>query len=130
MDNTRVLAVLSMHRRKVKGSVLGTSKTGSIVYIEPETTLKLTRELNNLQFEEKEEIKRILKQLSSEIRPFVSLLFDYHTFLSDMDLVYAKARYAQKIGGILPEITDEKKLYFRDAFHPILLLNNKEIGRA
>jgi len=125
MDNTRVLAVLSMHRRKVKGSILGTSKTGSIVYIEPETTLKLTRELNNLQFEEKEEIKRILKQLSSEIRPFVSLLFDYHTFLSDMDLVYAKARYAQKIGGILPEITDEKKLYFRDAFHPILLLNNK-----
>ena len=125
MENTRVLAVLSMHRRKVKGSVLGTSKTGSIVYIEPETTLKLTRELNNLQFEEKEEVKKILKQLSSEIRPFVPLLLEYHEFLSDIDLVYAKARYAQKIGGILPEITEEKRLYFRDAFHPILLLNNK-----
>lgn len=129
IDNTRVLAVLSMHRRKVKGSVLGASKTGSIVYIEPEATLKLTRELNNLQFEEKEEVKRILKQLSSEIRPFVPLLFEYHDFLSDIDLVYAKARYAQKIGGILPEITDEKRLYFREAFHPILLLNNKAKGK-
>lgn len=129
IENTRVLAVLSMHRRKVKGSVLGTSKTGSIVYIEPETTLKLTRDLNNLQFEEKEEVKRILKQLSSEIRPFASLLLDYHEFLSDIDLVYAKARYAKRIGGVLPEISNEKKLYFRDAFHPILLLNNKSKGQ-
>jgi DNA mismatch repair protein MutS2 len=129
IDNTRVLAVLSMYRRKVKGSVLGTSKTGSIVYIEPETTLKLTRELNNLQFEEKEEIKKILKQLSDEIRPFVPLLFDYHEFLSDIDLVYAKARYAKRIGGVLPEISEEKKLYFREAYHPILLLNNKAKGQ-
>lgn len=128
IDNTRVLAVLSMYRKKVKGSVLGSSKTGSIVYIEPETTLKLSRELNNLQFEEKEEIKKILKQLSDEIRPFVTLLFDYHEFLSDIDLVYAKARYAKKIGGVLPEITEEKKLYFREAYHPILLLNNNAKG--
>lgn len=128
IDSTRVLAVLSMYRKKVKGSVLGSSKTGSIVYIEPETTLKLSRELNNLQFEEKEEIKKILKQLSDEIRPFVPLLFDYHEFLSDIDLVYAKARYAKKIGGVLPEITEEKKLYFREAYHPILLLNNNAKG--
>lgn len=128
IDNTRVLTVLSMYRKKVKGSVLGSSKTGSIVYIEPETTLKLSRELNNLQFEEKEEIKKILKQLSDEIRPFVPLLFDYHEFLSDIDLVYAKARYAKKIGGVLPEITEEKKLYFREAYHPILLLNNNAKG--
>src|SRR5690554_1639644 len=114
-----------MYRKKVKGSVLGSSKTGSIVYIEPETTLKLSRELNNLQFEEKEEVKKILKQLSEQIRPFVPLLFDYQEFLSDIDLIYAKAKYAQKIAGVLPEISDEKKLYFRDAYHPILLLNNK-----
>src|SRR5690554_6616454 len=125
IDNTRVLAVLSMYRRKVKGSVLGSSKTGSIIYIEPETTLKLSRELNNLQFEEKEEVKKILKQLSEQIRPFAALLFDFQELLAHIDIVASKARYAQKIGGILPEITDEKRLYFRDAFHPILLLNNK-----
>ena len=45
MENKRVLAVKAMHRRKVKGGILGSSKTGSIVYIEPEATLNLTREL-------------------------------------------------------------------------------------
>ncbi len=45
--------------------------------------------------------------------------------MSHIDVVYAKAKYAQRIEGILPEITTEKKLYFKDAYHPILLLNNK-----
>ena len=70
VQNRRVLAVLAMYRRKVKGSILGSSKTGSIAYIEPETTLKYSRELSNLEYEEKEEITRILKQLSNQIRPF------------------------------------------------------------
>lgn len=125
IENTRVLAVVAMHRRKVKGSVLGASKTGSIVYIEPETTLRLTRELNNLLFEEKEEVNKILKQLSDDIRPFVPLLLEYQEFLSHIDLVYAKAKYAQRIDGLLPELTEEKRLFFKDAYHPILLLNNK-----
>jgi hypothetical protein len=49
-----------MYRRKVKGSILGSSKTGSIAYIEPEATLRYSRELNNLEYEEREEITRIL----------------------------------------------------------------------
>jgi DNA mismatch repair protein MutS2 len=69
VQNRRVLAVLSMYRRKVKGSILGSSKTGSIAYID-ETTLKYSRELSNLEYEETEEINRILKQLSNDIRPF------------------------------------------------------------
>jgi len=68
VQNRRVLAVLAMYRRKVKGSILGSSKTGSIAYIEPETTLQYSRELSNLEYEEKEEITRILKQLTNNIR--------------------------------------------------------------
>jgi DNA mismatch repair protein MutS2 len=126
VQNRRVLAVLAMYRRKVKGSILGSSKTGSIAYIEPETTLKYSRELSNLEYEEKEEITRILKQLSTEIRPFLPLLIQYQDFLSDIDVIAAKAKYANKIKGILPTITDNRRLYFRDAYHPILYLNNKQ----
>ena len=126
VQNRRVLAVLAMYRRKVKGSILGSSKTGSIAYIEPETTLKYSRELSNLEYEEKEEITRILKQLSNQIRPFLPLLIQYQDFLSDIDVIAAKAKYANKINGILPTITDDRRLYFRDAFHPILYLNNKQ----
>jgi len=126
VENRRVLAVLAMYRRKVKGSILGSSKTGSIAYIEPETTLKYSRELNNLEYEEREEITRILKKLSNEIRPHVALLKQYQEFLSDIDVIAAKAKYARKINGILPTIIEEKRLFFRDAFHPILFLNNLE----
>ena len=125
VDNRRVLAVQAMYRKKVKGSILGNSKTGSIAYIEPETTLKYSRELNNLEFEEREEIMRILRVLSATIRPYVNLIAQYQDFLSDIDLIAAKAKYANRINGILPKINEEKRLFFREAFHPILLLNNK-----
>ena len=126
VQNRRVLAVLAMYRRKVKGSILGSSKTGSIAYIEPEVTLHYSRELSNLEYEEREEITRILKKLSNDIRPYLELLKQYQEFLSDVDVISAKAKYANKINAILPTITDEKKLLFRDAFHPILFLSNLE----
>ena len=48
LENKRVLAVRAMYRRKVKGDIVGSSKTGSIVFMEPEATHALTRELQNL----------------------------------------------------------------------------------
>lgn len=126
VENRRVLAVLAMYRRKVKGSILGNSKTGSIAYIEPEAAQRYSRELNNFEFEEREEIMRILKRLTNEIRPFTETIAAYQDFLSDVDVISAKAKYAYKINGILPNIIEEKRLFFREAFHPILYLNNKE----
>ena len=126
VQNRRVLAVLSMYRRKVQGSILGSSKTGSIAYIEPEATLKYSRELANLEYEEGEEVKRILKKLSAIIRPHVPLIMQYQEYLSDIDVLAAKAKYARKINGILPDITENRIVNFRDAYHPILYLTNKE----
>ena len=125
VNNRRVLAVLAMYRRKVKGSIMGTSKTGSLAFIEPETTLQYSRELSNLEYEEKEEITRILKQLTNSIRHFLPLLVKYQDFLSDIDIVAAKAKYAIKINAILPKIIEERRIYFREAYHPILYLTNK-----
>lgn len=126
VENRRVLAVLAMYRKKVKGSVLGSSKSGNIVYIEPETTLRYSRELADLIQDEREEIIRILKNLTNELRPFIPLLEEYQAFLSDIDVIAAKAKYAHKINGLLPKISKEKRLFFREAFHPILWLTNKE----
>ncbi len=125
MENRRVLAVKAMHRKKVKGTVMGTSKTGSIVYIVPEATLSYTRELSNLEFEEKEEIQRILNQLTDQIRPYLELLKTYQSYLAETDITAAKAKYANEMNGLLPDINDERELYLRDAFHPLLYLSNK-----
>jgi DNA mismatch repair protein MutS2 len=124
VDNRRVLAVKAMYRRKVKGSIMGSSKTGSIVYMEPETTQQYSRELNNLAFEENEEVVRILKELTNFIRPFLPLLETYQAFLIAIDVISAKAKYANSMNAVLPEISEDKTLFLRDAFHPLLYLNN------
>lgn len=126
VDNKRVLAVKAMYRRKVKGAIMGGSKTGSIVYIEPETTLQHSRELNNLEYEEQEEVIRILKEVTNFIRPFLPLLKQYQNFLIEMDVISAKAKYAKSINGILPEISENRSMFLRDAYHPLLYLTNLE----
>ncbi len=129
VENRRVLAVKAMYRRKVKGTVMGTSKTGSIVYIEPEASLRYSRELNNLEFDEKEEVQRILNQLTNLIRPYEYLLVEYQSFLTQIDITAAKAKYASEVNALLPEINSNGRLYLRDAFHPLLFLTNKRSGQ-
>ncbi|MDG1394115.1 MAG: DNA mismatch repair protein MutS [Flavobacteriaceae bacterium] len=128
MENRRVLAVKAMYRRKVKGSILGASKTGSIVYIEPDTTQQHQRDLNNLEFEETEEIKRILLELTSFIRGYAPLLENYQLFLTKIDVIYAKAKYAKSISGVLPEITKHQEIDLVNAYHPLLLVANQNEG--
>lgn len=123
-ENRRVLAVKAMYRRKVKGTVMGSSKTGSIVYIEPEATLRYSRELNNLEFDEKEEIQRLLHMLTDFIRPFGPLFKSYQSFLATIDVTSAKAKYAVDTHSLLPEINTERRMYLRDAYHPLLYLSN------
>ena len=126
VDNRRVLAVKAMHRRKVKGAIMGSSKTGSIVFIEPETTNAQNRELQNLLFEEGEEIKKILSQLTDFFRPYLPYLRAQHQFLLLLDIIYAKARYAQEIDAILPEINKKKRsIQYKKAYHPLLLQSHR-----
>ncbi|WBX69986.1 DNA mismatch repair protein MutS [Tenacibaculum dicentrarchi] len=126
IDNQRVLAVTAMHRRKVKGSLLGASKTGAIVYIAPQATLAYSRELQNLIYEEKQEVVKILRALASKIHPYTPLLKEYLVFLTHLDTIGAKAKYAKSINGLLPKISKEKKVFFKDAFHPVLWKKNNE----
>jgi len=131
IENRRVLAVKAMHRRKVKGAIMGSSKTGSIVFIEPEATNAQTRELKNLEFEEGEEIKKILSKLTDFFRPYLPYLELQHSFLLELDIIHAKARYAQEIGGLLPEIIeDQKQIIYKNAYHPLLLQSHKLEGKV
>ncbi|MFK5879777.1 MAG: DNA mismatch repair protein MutS [Flavobacteriaceae bacterium] len=125
VENQRVLAVVPMHKRKVKGTLLRTSKTGSIIFIAPQVTQQYTRELENLLFEEKQEVIRILKVLTDDLRPFQGLLVQYQNYLIELDTIGAKAKYANQINAILPKISSDKEIYLKDAYHPILLEKNK-----
>ena len=130
VDNQRVLAVKAMYRKKVSGSLLGSSKSGGIVYIAPQATLSYSREYQNLIYEEKQEVVKILRELATTIRPMTSLLEEYIEYLIHIDAVGAKAKYAHEIHAVLPKITKEKKIYFKNAVHPVLWRKNNEQGLA
>ena len=125
IDNKRVLAVKAMFRRKINGTIMGSSKTGSIVFIEPETTYILSRELQNLIFEEDEEIKKILSQLTDYFRPYSDLIINYEEYLINLDIYYSKAKYSIEINGIMPKISNSNEMELIKAYHPLLYRSNK-----
>lgn len=126
VDDKRVLAVVSTFRRRVKGRLLGTSKTGSISFIEPESLQKPYRDLELLKEEESKEIIKILKKLTAVISIHKSRLEEYESFLEYLDFTQAKARFAQTINATLPELSEEKELNLIQIYHPLLYLSNKE----
>lgn len=128
MDNRRVLAVKAMYRKKVKGRVLGASKTGSIVFMVPDSVSQLNTQLHNLEFEETEEIKRILRKLTEVIRPFSTDLSKYQDYLTAFDVTFAKARYSAAINGMMPGINTDRELNLIEAYHPLLLRTNQLKG--
>jgi len=125
IDNQRVLAVLAMYRKRVNGSLLGASKSGNIVYIAPQATLTYHRELQNLIYEEKQEVIRILRELSERIRPFTPIIESYLEYLTHLDTIGAKANYAHSIQALLPKINEQKKVYLKNAYHPVLWAKNQ-----
>ena len=125
VSNRRVLAVKAMYRRKVKGSLLGSSKTGSIVYIEPQAVVQYSQEMENLIYDEQEEIDRILRELTNWMRPHEELLANYQRYATEIDMLCAKALYAQDMNGVMPKLNDSSDLDLNDAYHPLLYLSNK-----
>jgi DNA mismatch repair protein MutS2 len=128
VDGKRVLAVQATHRKKVQGNLLGTSKTGSIIFILPQVTQKLDQDLQLLLLKEQEEIIRILKDITDTLRPYKAVLEQQILYLTQLDVTGAKAKYAQAIQGILPKLSKEKKINLKLAYHPLLIEINRKKG--
>ncbi len=128
MGDRRVLAVKSGLRKRVKGQFMGTSKTGSITFIEPESVVGPRRELEELKEEEKHLIMQILLDLTTKMAEYKEPLLVYQAFLEYIDFTQAKAQYAFLISAVLPTISDDKQIKLVDAYHPLLYLNNQRIG--
>ena len=130
IEDQRVLAVKSGFKKRVSGRVLGVSKTGSITYIQPDSVVRHYHQLRESEEEQKKEVDRILRKLTSEIAEFHSQLSDYQEYLYNLDITRAKAKFAEKINGVLPKINIHKTLKLIDAYHPLLWLRNTQESKA
>lgn len=128
-DNRRTLAVLSTHKRQIPGVIAGSSKSGNVTYIEPQSNVPLNYEKDQLIDDERKEIFKILKLLTAEISGHLDLIKGYQLVLTAFDFINAKSRLAIKLDACLPGINNEKVIQLNRAFHPILKLTYEEQGK-
>ena len=114
-------------KNQLAGFVQDVSQTGGTVYIEPAEALPLNNRIRELQIEERNEIIRILTQVTDQLRSHREELLGFREVMVRMDLVRGKARLAQDLGGILPKLNPKgKTLSLKQAYYPLLLLKAKQ----
>ena len=130
IQERRVLSVQSSYKRSVSGAILGSSKTGSLTYIEPQANVPLNHEIEALQDDEQKEIRRILWTLTQELRVFFPLIKAYQQSLVSLDIVNAKVKLAESMDACLPKMQKNPLMNWNTAFHPILRDKNKLNGKT
>jgi len=128
-NERRVLAVVAEHKRQIDGTLHGTSETGSTAFIEPSAMVSLNNDIAEARQREQREEYRILRQLTSEIKAYHAILESYERALGFVDFTFAKARYALQIDANRPIISREKDVTLLNAYHPVLLMQNKREGK-
>ncbi|MDE3144634.1 MAG: DNA mismatch repair protein MutS, partial [Bacteroidota bacterium] len=125
----RVVAVFTEHKRQVKGILHGESDTRKTAFIEPEETIELNNEIFSLENDERREVQRILKELTSKLSVYASLLKTYLDIVGEFDFINGKAKLAVDVNGQLPNLSDRAHIQLIDAYHPLLFLYNKTNGK-
>lgn len=127
-DGVSLLAVSSEYKRKVKGQVRAQSKTKSISFIEPEKCISLNRELAHLLEEEKEEIHRVLKLLTSDLAEHLDKIESFKTLIEEVDFLHAKFKLAEVMQASRPKVSHSREINIKTAYHPLLLIENNKRG--
>lgn len=128
-----VIPVKSESRSHVRGIVHDQSSSGATVFIEPMVVVELNNRLRELQIEERQEVERILRVLSSEIGREAESLKVAVELLAEFDMHLAKARYGRMTRANEPRLNDQGLVDLRNARHPLLTGNvvpiNFHLGR-
>ena len=124
-----VVPVQAEYKRKVQGFVHDVSSSGQTVYLEPVEALNINNEIRQLESEEQQEIERILRELTGEVRKNEDSIRQNLEVLTTIDVIASKAALSIDLDGFAPVITDSAHLYLKEAYNPLLLLKNKQLPK-
>ncbi len=127
-DGRYVIPLKAQFKGQIKGIIHDQSASGATIFIEPLPVVELNNALRAAQLAVRDEERRILAALSSEIGARADDLQRLVDILADLDLLFAKAKYADALGAHSPELiglneklpADEPRFALRDAWHPLL----------
>ena len=125
-----VLPVPPAYKRKIGGIVHDESATGKTVFIEPQQVVEANNRIRELEGEERRERIRILLEITALIRPNIPHILHTENYLGEVDFLRAKALFAIDLHAIVPELSKRPMIDWREAYHPVLLINFRRQGKA
>lgn len=114
------LPVKAEYRSQVPGMIHDQSSTGSTLFIEPMSVVKLNNDLKELYGKEQEEIQVILARLSEEAAGYISELRGNYRILTELDFIFAKGSLALSMHASKPIFNKNGYIHIREGRHPLL----------
>ena len=115
-----VVPVKSEYRSEVPGMVHDTSATGATLFIEPASVVNLNNDIKVLEGKERDEIERILLELSAETAAFAEHIRLSFKNALELDLIFAKAQLAFQMRASMPFVNDSGVIDITKARHPLI----------
>lgn len=130
-DDRYVLPLKPNFRQSLRGVVHGQSGSRATLFVEPLDVLEQNNRLAELRMEEREEIERILRELTALMAQEADSIEKMIHALAGIDAVYARARFGMEYNGIVPQISRDGGMRLRAARHPLLAVKckNREAGK-
>ncbi|MGP1350467.1 MAG: endonuclease MutS2 [Hoylesella marshii] len=129
-DGRLVIPVAPAMKKRIKGIVHDESASGHTVFIEPAEVVEANNRIRELEAEERREIIRILKAFTALVRPHTEEMLTSYRLLARIDLVQAKARWAEATGAWEPQVQARPYIDWTGAIHPLLQQSLHKQGKA
>ncbi|MFB4159771.1 endonuclease MutS2 [Geomicrobium sp. JSM 1781026] len=115
-----VLPVKAAYRHSYGGMVHDQSSSGQTVFVEPQSVVNANNQLREARMKEKQEIEKILRELTGEVGMYEAVLLENVEQLGRIDFMFAKARYSNEITAVKPKLNERFYLSYPEARHPLL----------
>lgn len=129
-----VIPVKQEYRSAFGGIVHDQSSSGQTLFIEPQSVVELNNTLSEARLKEKQEIERILRELTEEVATYGHDILTNVEILGEMDFTFAKAYYGASMKATKPRLNDKGYLQLVKARHPLIdpkvvVPNDIELGK-
>jgi len=128
-DGRLVIPIVPQLKRRISGIVHDESATGKTVFIEPTEVVEANNKVRLLEAEERREVIRILTVFTDEVRPHVSEILDSYQLLAQIDMIQAKASWAELTKAFEPQVGNKPHIDWIHAVHPLLQLSLEKQGK-